>query len=60
MVAQVWWLRYGGSGMVAYGQSKLDVLRKRLPFKNGIPSYNTLGLVLSMVNPKVFAQFFSE
>ena len=48
------------SDMVAYGQSKLDFLKQLLPFENGIPSHDTLGLVFSMMNPKVFAHLFSQ
>jgi len=35
-----------------FGYSKLEWLRKFLPFENGIPSHDTIGRVLSMLNTK--------
>ena len=35
-----------------YGEEKLDFLQKYFDFKNGIPSHDTLGRVMSLLNPK--------
>lgn len=41
-----------------YGKSKLDYLRKFLPFSHGIPSDNTLGRFFSRVDPSAFRDCF--
>jgi len=38
--------------IVDFGELKLDWLRKFLPFEEGIPSHDTIGRVLSMLNTK--------
>lgn len=38
--------------MVDFGELKLDWLRKFLPFEEGIPSHDTIGRVLGMLNTK--------
>jgi len=49
--------------IVDFGEMKLRWLRKFLPYKNGIPSHDTLGRVLSLLNvkqlEKVLADFSS-
>lgn len=39
-----------------FGEEKLDWLRKFYPYKNGIPSHDTLGEVYSRIKPKEFAK----
>jgi len=43
-----------------FGESQLDWLRKYYPFKNGIPSHDTINRVFSLLDPKVFGQYFIE
>ena len=43
-----------------FGQSQLDWLRKYYPFKNGIPSHDTINRVFSSLDPKVFGEYFIE
>ena len=37
-----------------YGEEKLNFLQKYFDFKNGIPSHDTLGRVMSLLDPKQF------
>ena len=41
-----------------FGEAKLDWLRKFLPYDNGIPSHDTIGRVLGLVNPDALEQMF--
>jgi len=43
-----------------FGESQLEWLRKYYPFKNGIPSHDTINRVFSSLDPKVFGQYFIE
>jgi len=43
-----------------FGESQLDWLRKYYPFKNGIPSHDTMRRVFSSLDPKVFGERFIE
>lgn len=43
-----------------FGESQLEWLRKYYPFKNGIPSHDTMNRVFSSLDPKVFGQYFIE
>lgn len=45
-------------GTELLGNEKLDFLRRFFPFKNGIPSHQTLGRVFSLLKPKSFESFF--
>lgn len=48
----------GWEDIEEYGESKLDFLRKILPFKNGIPSDDTLRRFFRALNPEVFREVF--
>lgn len=41
-----------------FGKSKLDFLKKLLPFAHGIPSHDTIGAVISSLDPKEFRRCF--
>jgi predicted transposase YbfD/YdcC len=43
-----------------FGESQLEWLRKYYPYKNGIPSHDTMNRVFSSLDPKVFGQYFIE
>jgi len=43
-----------------YGESKLEVLQKFLPFKHGIPSDDTLRRFFRSINPDIFQQVFAD
>ena len=46
------------TGIVNFGEQKLDWLQKILPFKNGIPSHDTLGKFFQQLNPEEFNKCF--
>ena len=53
----------GGEGfndMVLYGKSKLKVLEKVYPFKDGIASYYTFRRIFMLLDPEVFQDCFIE
>ena len=50
----------GWTDIEDYGKSKLDFLRRFLPYENGIPSDNTLGRLFSRIDPKAFQDCFVE
>lgn len=41
-----------------FGRSQLDWLRKYCPFKNGIPSHDTLNRIFSALDPDIFSEKF--
>lgn len=43
-----------------FGESQLPWLRKYYPFKNGIPSHDTMNRVFATLDPKVFGSYFIE
>jgi predicted transposase YbfD/YdcC len=43
-----------------FGEIKLDFLRKLLPFRYGIPSHDTLGVVFAAIDTKIFNQIFID
>lgn len=43
-----------------FGESQLLWLRKYYPYKNGIPSHDTMNRVFSSLDPKVFGKYFIE
>ena len=43
---------------VLFGESKLDLLRRYVPLKNGIPSKNTFQRVITRLNPEAFRTCF--
>lgn len=49
----------GWTNIETFGEDKLELLQKYFPYKNGIPSHDTLGRVFSILKPKTFEQFFS-
>lgn len=44
--------------IVQFGRLKLDFLRQLLPYKNGIPSHDTIGKLLAAIDSKQFSQAF--
>jgi len=43
-----------------FGKGQLDWLRKFFPFKNGIPSHDTLGRLFQRLNTELFSDCFSQ
>jgi predicted transposase YbfD/YdcC len=43
-----------------FGESQLEWYRKHYPYKNGIPSHDTLNRVFSALDPTVFSEKFIE
>jgi len=41
-----------------FGKAKIDFLKRFLPFKNGIPSHDTFGIVFASIDAKVFSERF--
>lgn len=41
-----------------FGQAKIEWLRKFLPYENGIPSHDTIGRVLGLVEPDALERMF--
>ena len=41
-----------------FGESQIEWLRKYYPFKNGIPSHDTMNRVFSSLEPDVFGDRF--
>ena len=50
----------GFSEIEEFGKSKIDFLQKFLPFLNGIPSHDTIGRVLSLIDINKFEKFFVD
>ena len=48
----------GWRNIEEYGLEKLDVLKKYFPFINGIPSFQTIGRVFSLIPPASFEALF--
>jgi len=46
--------------IVTVGEYKLDWLRKFFPYKNGLPSHDTIGRVFSLLDSKKFQDCFLE
>lgn len=44
--------------IVQFGELKIDFLRQLLPFKNGIPSHDTIGKLLSSIDHRQFSEAF--
>lgn len=47
------------SGIVNYGEEKLDFLRTLLPYKQGIPAHDTLNDLFRALDPKAFENCFT-
>ena len=45
--------------IVMFGDEQIDWLRKFLPFKNGIPSHDTIGRLFSLIEPDKFKARFA-
>ncbi len=48
------------TSMTVFGEEKLEWLRKYYAYKNGIPSHDTLGRVLGLIDKKHFERLFVE
>ena len=48
----------GWDDLELFCKSKLDFLKKYLPFKNGVSSHDTFSRVFSLLNPKQFKECF--
>lgn len=48
----------GWEDIEEFGKNKLEWLRKYYPFKNGIPSHDTISRVICLIPPDEFNQFF--
>jgi predicted transposase YbfD/YdcC len=48
----------GWEDIAAFGHSKLEWLRRFVPFKNGIPSHDCIAYVISRLDPKRFTECF--
>lgn len=44
--------------IVQFGKLKIDFLRRFLPYKNGIPSHDTIGKLLAVIDHKHFSELF--
>ncbi len=42
------------------GENKIDLLRRYFPYKNGIPSHQTIGRVFSLFKPAAFEKIFTS
>ena len=45
--------------IAVWGEQNLGFLRRLLPFQHGIPSHDTLGEVIAMLDPAVFRDCFT-
>jgi predicted transposase YbfD/YdcC len=50
----------GWTDIEAFGEAKEEWLRTRLELPHGIPSHDTFGRVLSLLDPKAFGECFSR
>ena len=41
-----------------FGKTKIDFLKQFLPFENGIPCHDTIGIVFSSIDAKIFSEKF--
>ena len=48
----------GWMSIALYGQKKLELLRRFLPFENGTPSHDQLGILFSRLDMEVFQSCF--
>jgi hypothetical protein len=46
--------------IVDFGEEKLEWLRQYLPYKNGIPSHDTVNRVLGLIDYRSFETFFID
>lgn len=45
-------------GLELLGNERIEFIRRFFPFKNGVPSHQTIARVFSLLKPKSFEQFF--
>ena len=50
----------GWTSIALYGEKKLNLLRRFLPFKNGTPSHDQLGILFSRLDIEAFQRCFAE
>jgi predicted transposase YbfD/YdcC len=50
----------GPTAIEDFGHARRDFLEKLVPFPNGIPSHDTIGRVLGMLNPKKLESAFAD
>ena len=50
----------GWRGVETFAEGRLDWLRKFMPFKEGIPSHQTIGRVFSLLNPSTMEVTFTQ
>ena len=48
------------TGIALYGEKKLELLRRFLPFRHGTPSYDQLGILFSRLDIETFQRCFTE
>ena len=48
----------GWTSIALYGQKKLELLRRLLPYENGTPSHDQLGILFSRLDMEVFQSCF--
>ena len=48
----------GWTSIALYGQKKLELLRRFLPYENGTPSHDQLGILISRLDMEVFQSCF--
>ena len=48
------------TSIALYGQNKLELLRRFLPFENGTPSHDQLGILFSRLDMEVFQSCFTS
>ncbi len=49
---------HGATDMADFGRRKIDLLRRYLPLKNGIPSHDVFSDVFRMLDPEAFERVF--
>ena len=50
----------GWTSIALYGEKKLDLLRRFLPFKDGTPSHDQLGIFFSRLDSEAFQWCFAQ
>ena len=50
----------GWTSIALYGEKKLELLRRFLPFKDGTPSHDQLGILFSRLDIEAFQRCFAE
>jgi len=50
----------GWTSIALYGEKKIDLLRRFLPFKDGTPSHDQLGILFARLDIEAFQRCFAE